>query len=400
MKTVALVAPDSSGHHEMYLRLLMQTLVDCGHRIAVFTPHAALIQQWAESTLQTKPEQIQTIELTYRQKYHLPGVLSVWFGKTAWVRGVSSMIRLSGVTPDLVFHTWLDNCLTPGLSASLTDALFPYQWSGIYFHPWYLRRKMRYERLRHGTFANYAALMSHRCPAVAVLDEGIAEKLRGAINGKPVITFPDFTDTTAPEPDYPVAKQIITNARGRKIVSLLGVLTNRKGLLMLINIARQAADENFFFVFAGQFDRASYSIAELGIIDSFAASKPENCLFHFDRIETESRFNALVALSDVVYAAYLGFYSSSDLMTTAAVFKKPVLVSEGGLMGERVHRYGLGIAIEENNTSQCLDALRLLCNNVSGTGSLPMPRYDEYAKLHSVSQLSSAFRSLLGAAGI
>lgn len=61
-----------------------------------------------------------------------------------------------------------------------------------------------------------------------------------------------------------------------------------------------------------------------------------------EKIPDESCFNALIAESDLIFAAYKQFTGSSNLLTKAAAFRKPVIVSRGLCMGRRVEQYGTG----------------------------------------------------------
>lgn len=396
MTSIVLLCPSIAGHHQAYLRHFTRVLARRDVELAVITPEARQFESWVQTEFRASSQRVRTFELGYKSRLHLPGILATWADRVDWVRFAAHRIAEARLQPDLVFHTMLDYCLTPGLPAPLTDWLFPYRWSGLYFHPWYLRRPMRYNALRRGLLANHAALHSRRCPAVCVLDEGIADKLRGLLGSKPVIVFPDIADDTAPDPNDLLAAQIRERAGMRPIISLLGILTRRKGMLLMMEAAQQMAAEDAFFVFAGPYDPAHFSVQERARFDSFVAAKPENCYFHFDTIPDGAQFNALVALSDVLFAVYMDFLSSSNLLTKAALFHKPLLVSDAALMGERVRAYGMGLAINEHRVEDCVTALHQLTRGTT----LHTARYDDYARLHLPAQLEQSFAELLTAAGL
>ncbi len=398
MKTIALVCPATVGHHRTYLRFFTRALLDLDCAVVAFTPEAADFTQWAASLHSAEYNRLRTIELHYSRAFRVPGPLSILFDKLAWVRFTGRLIQASGVRPDLVFHTWLDNCLTPGLTAGLTDLVFPFKWSGLYFHPWYLRQNLGYARIRVGPLANHAALQSRRCPGVAVLDEGIADKLQAHLEHKPVIVFPDLADDSPPDLNFAPAIQIRAQAAGRRIVGLLGVLSKRKGVLTLIEMAQQTAREPWYFVFAGEFDQASFLPQELRALSEFIQSNPPNCFFHLQHIPDEPQFNALVNVCDVVFAVYKNFKSSSNLLSKAALFHKPVLASDAYCMGERVHQYSLGLTVDENSVPQCLNALRQMSAQLDQTGGFASARFQEYTRRHSREQLQASFEAILSAA--
>jgi len=389
MKHIALISPSSGGHHDSYLTLYAASLLRLGHRVTVFTSQPDRIQAWLEAQAPDEQERTKIIATTYNTPRPAFGPLATLAGKYDWVKAMSAAVQRSATQPDLMFHMWLDNCLTPGLTAWLTDRVVPYRWSGLYFHPWYLRTHLTFQQLRRGPLVSYAALMSANCPAVAVLDEGIADELQRRLRGKPVIPFPDIADATPPDPDYAPAQEIRKRAAGRKVVSLLGALSRRKGTVLLMQTARQLPQQEYFFVFAGVLDLSSYTPDEQRMVQEFAENPPENCYLHFAYIPHEGAFNALVAASDILFAAYLDFPSSSNLLTKAAIFQKPIIVSAGYCMGERVDAYGIGIAVPENNVDACGDALARLRNG------LPPECFAAYAATHSIPQLDTAFTHLL-----
>jgi glycosyltransferase involved in cell wall biosynthesis len=400
MKTIALICPDTIGHHETYLRLFTQTLLDAGYRVAAFTPQPEQLTDWAVHTCPDRLEQLTTFSLVYSRKYRVPGPLSIFFDKLAWVRFVAGAIKSAGVQPDLVFHTWLDNCITPGLTAALTDLVMPFRWSGLYFHPWYLRQNLRFARVRRGPLSTEAALQSHRCPAVAVLDEGIADRLHLRLNGKPVIVFPDPADASPPDRDFSPVREIRERAQGRTIIGLIGALAKRKGVLTLLEVARQAAAESYFFVFAGQLMLNSFLPEEQRLIQTWLQALPENCYCYPQRLPSEAQFNAIIDTCDIIFAAYHHFLSSSNLLAKAALFEKPVIVSEGYCMGERVHQYRLGLTVDEDNVPQSLAAVQQLDKQLDFDQGYPTARFAEYRQAHSNERLHSAFMQLLAAANL
>jgi hypothetical protein len=79
-------------------------------------------------------------------------------------------------------------------------------------------------------------------------------------------------------------------------------------------------------------------------------------------------------------------------MTKAALFKKPIIVSEGGLMAARVRRFKTGVVIEQENTEQCLAAIEHLCKartHVLNSG------FNEYFQQHAVARLPKLLNELL-----
>jgi glycosyltransferase involved in cell wall biosynthesis len=400
MKTIAYVSPFRGGHHQTYARLYTRTMLELGYRVAAFTCEPGELFNWLAREVPNLVKNLRVIDMQYQRNWPPLGPLAAWWAKVSWVRFVVRYIRAAGVRPDLLFHAWLDNCVTPGLSAGLIDHLVDGQWTGLYFHPWYLRQNVKFGGLRRGPLATHAALRSQHCPAVAVLDEGIADKLQLALKGKPVITFPDIADGSAPDVTYPPAARIREAASSRKVVALLGALSKRKGMLTLLDVARQTDPGRWFFVFAGEWVKASFLPEEQETILQFVGSSPSNCLFHFEYIPDEACFNALVNACDILFAVYRGFASSSNLLTKAAIFERPILVSDAFCMGERVRNFGLGLTVDERSLPSCVQALNQLGQQLERYGQLPGARFQEYRELHSIERLREAFKAVLTAANL
>ncbi|MDY6899858.1 MAG: glycosyltransferase, partial [Cyanobacteriota bacterium] len=280
------------------------------------------------------------------------------------------------------------------LTHHIVDTIFPYQWSGLYFQPRHLRSQIKFEFIRHGPLNPDSVLQSSNCKSVAVLDEGISDKLQKTIINKPVIIFPDFTDESKPDMTFPLIKEIEEKAEGRKIVGLLGSLAKRKGFLKLLEIAQLSLEENSFFIFIGKLDKQSFSTEELDKINSFIESKPQNCLFHLERIPNESQFNALIKICDILFALY-NYPHSSNILTKAAIFEKPVISIDNFCMGERVSKYRLGLTISNNSTEQCVDSIHKLAVLSEQSQFYLNPNFVDYKNIHSVEQLIVKFSEIL-----
>jgi hypothetical protein len=114
-----------------------------------------------------------------------------------------------------------------------------------------------------------------------------------------------------------------------------------------------------------------------------------------EQIEKDEEFNKLMTLSDVVFIAYYKFYHSSGILTKAAVFHKPVIVSEEYCMGERVKKYRLGLTIPEGDVNRCVEAIRCLCEGNDYDGNPLQPDFEGYCALHSQERLVAAFENIL-----
>lgn len=337
----------------------------------------------------------------------LPGIgpvpqLSGTFGR--WKQAakvVQTAARQIGHEPNLVFFGWLDGYFSHYLTHHFIDLVFPYNWAGLYFRPGYLRYGERSLPLLKAQLAHYSLARSRNCHAVGVVDEWVVDKLQRDLKA-PVIPFPDFTDETDPDPNYELVNLIRKKARGRKIIGLVGALSKRKGVVTLLKVAKQAAEKDWLFVIVGalsehQFhqDYGQRFPEEYAWVKSVAESPPDNCFFHLNYIPGESQFNALIQACNIVFAAYENFPYSSNILTKAAVFQKPVIASQEFCMGKRVEHFQVGLTIPEGSVSYCIEALQHLLTEDSPVATDLSFDFEGLRSLHCVDRLQDSFKAVL-----
>lgn len=397
-KTIALVDTVWNGHHATYLKLFAQTLLELGHEVIVLCPAPAEINQWITINCPDKQDHFYSFEIHEPKLVNLPlqslqiatMKLVRWRQLAQNLRTISSNLCKS---IDLTFLAFLDAYVGTYLSPLLIDRIFPYPWSGLYFHPHFLRLKPKYESMRRGFLNPLSLFNSTYCPTVALLDEGIVEKLKQRIN-KPIITFPDFADNSPPEMDCNLVKKILLKANGRKIIGLVGGQDKRKGFLTLLRVS-QKSNSSWFFIFIGELIESTFEKKELLEIKSTIQKNPENCLFNLTRIPTESQYNAIIKSCDILYCVQENFLHSSNTLTKAAIFKKPVISGNDHCIGERVKDFNLGYRIEAGNINQCVDLLESVNKEFLINEFSIKPDFESYQKLHSIEQLKSRFQELL-----
>ena len=163
--------------------------------------------------------------------------------------------------------------------------------------------------------------------------------------------------------------------------------------MTLIRVAETTKNGNLFFFFCGLFREEGYSRESYAKIQSLMAACPENMHFVSGFIEDEGIFNSLFNSADIIFAAFNKFYSSSNTLTKAAFFKKPVVVSKGYCMAERVEKYNLGIPISEADAIECSKAL----NELESKYGAYVNRADftTYYNLHSEPALLQIVRTII-----
>lgn len=399
LKTIALIETMWSGHHPTYFKLYCKALAEMGHNVWALCPRPDELNHWLQLRRREGSGRVSVFSfhepssLIYRVLNRLVPSAFANHSKALfrWKAAATQLREISLLTKDkadLAFFMYVDHYyVVPGLPRELIHRLFPYPWSGLYFHP---------RHLRNGKISNFnpdKLFMLDECKCVAVLDEGIANKLAPRIKNKPVIVFPDITDDETFNGNHPLVLNIREKAKGRKLIGLIGNLTKSKGLLELIAVAKSTKEYNWFYVFAGKFEESAFTAHELRILRSAAISDHENCFFHFHTLHEGSEYNSLIAILDVVYAARRDFPHSSNTLTKAALFGNPVLVAGSGCLAERVRRYNLGEVVDTLEVESIIHSLESLLR-YNKKGDIDRG-YDKYATLHSESCLRKSFHDLI-----
>ena len=403
MKQKHIVVVDGlwEGHHPTYVKVFVKLLLDAGYQVSVFCPSPEEVSSWVNQTLSAEKCRFRAHYFSEREtklwRYipskirHALLPLACWFHVSRSLKARLS----SSENPDLVFFAWLDSYAGGYLPVMLIDQQFPFLWSGLYFHPRHLRALNKDVKPRKLRFAPPVYFFAHSkwASSVAVLDAGILSALRVKLNGKQAVVLPDFTDEVLPFEHCPLAEQIRSKAKGRKIIGLLGSLERRKGLLTLIRVVMQSASRDWYFVFAGVLHDQTFSKDELSEIKLFFDEQREECFFHFGKIPDDAQFNAAMNVCDVIFAMYEDFPHSSNLVTKSAMYGKSVLVSTGGYMEEVVRNYKLGEAVPAGDVQAAMNALHRLTSGDHSIESLAGMK--EYAREQSQEKLQQVLLNFI-----
>jgi hypothetical protein len=390
-RNVVLVEPHWHGHHGTYMRHFSRTLLSEGHRVTALCPFPAEPTTWLR---ETEPEMADRFQAFHFSRPSPVAAGTRWperaFAIRFWTETAKAIASHGVARPDLVFMNWLDTYVHPFLPGVEIDRLFPHPWAGLYFFPGEHRGTGSRTGVARTLLARGLPFRGRHCRGVAVLDEIAQAPLSRQLGGRPAVVFPDLTDEAMPSGSA-LARKVQAASRGRRVIACVGSLCKRKGISELVQICRRSAARDWFFVFAGKLDLVDFDDRAIRDILRFVQRPPANALVHLDIVPDGNEFNSLVAASDVLYCHYLAFPHSSNLLTKAALLRRPVLVSDRHCMAERVRKHRLGAGVEEGS----LDAIEQGLVRLLGEPREDGRDFAGYLARHQADRLRHPFGQIL-----
>jgi hypothetical protein len=410
-QTIALIEWNWMGHHPSYGVQLALALGEAGLDVVPFCAdpqdfegrlqqqhppprpslngkpagriHGAEQIYWAPARL-TGPRRLRAIDQAIHHFGFLGKLLRRWSAR----RGISIDQVFFACIYDQEFEYF-----------AYAEPFFRFGWSGLYFNS-------RFFRLP-GTLIPYSdrppspqkIFRLRSCRGVAIVDPQAQAPLQAILGpDKPVVLIPDFTDTSLPDPTQPqpasLARKLRAFAQGRPIVSLVGHLQRTKGLVAFTEAATAHELRDIFFFLGGAINWHQIDgPTRTWLLQQWETSS--NIYAHLQHISSESSLNQVLQISDVVFAAYTDFPNSSNIMTKAAFLRRPVLVSQGHLMGELVHRYRLGECVPAGDGAALRATLRRMVAADYVQQLAARARWSAYCRLHHRDRLPGALAQLL-----
>lgn len=278
---------------------------------------------------------------------------------------------------NIVFHMYLDSLDSHEALASSLLPVLKFKWAGIRFasemdvYPSYFRHP--------------------NLKGIAFLDEGVANDIAKSFPDVQVRYLPDIANLQVPRQIPDVAHLIKRNANGRKIVFLGGIIGCRKNLNLWLNLIDRADPKKWYFVQIGEVDFKNLNAREFWAVYKKLISPPENLMLIPSYISDESVFNSVISTSDIIFAVYKEFKNSSNMITKASFFHKPILVSNSYLMGRRVDAYKIGASVSEDDLEDVILGLEKLA-----AINIPAANFDLYNSAFNQEVFAFDFLNFMG----
>jgi glycosyltransferase involved in cell wall biosynthesis len=271
-------------------------------------------------------------------------------------------------------------------------------WSGLYIRPTTVRNGTAVLSERRVTPQVDRISHDERLKALAILDEGIRAAFSERVR-RPVVVFPDFTDERLPasREQAQLADRLRRFAGNRPVIGMFGHLQRSKGLTTLCAAARNPQLAELCFAIVGEIDWLDFTPEERHRLQESLAESP-NVWTHLARVPDEPQLNALMSECTLLFASYINFPHSSNILTKAAVLQKPIVVSDGLLMAERVRQFRLGEIVPQDDPDAASAAILSIVQNVERWTERHQPAWDSYRRQHSFQALKSAFSEMISGA--
>lgn len=394
---VALVDPLWSGHHPTYLTYLAHALATLGHEAVIFCPEPA---QMATLLGPARPDAPACAIEPYvwprdtATRYNRRTDRRIALQRLQHLRTTLQQFEQRiGQPLDLVFFPCMDLYLGNYQSRLDWSRGFRWPFTGIYFMPRHLLQTRRLEAMRRLWFDPANVLHARTCRGCGMLDEYLVEPLARRLPGRRVLAWPDITDETCTG-ETDLSARVREKAGGRTVIGLLGSIATRKGVGDLLQMFNRLPPSRYFLLIAGSLHQADLHRDEWDRLQKFAAQPPENCLIHLQRVPDGQAFNSLVKACDLLWLVYRDFPYSSNMLTKAAVFRVPVMVARGHLMGQRTQQYSLGIGITEGDTEEAVNRLMDPRTMLLKETAAFQEGCATYARQHSMESLVKAFHQI------
>lgn len=194
---------------------------------------------------------------------------------------------------------------------------------------------------------------------VHTLDEGFPRFARERYRGGGKVTA--LVDPAFPliDPEPGDAALAGLAPAGRRLFVLFGVLSERKGVLALLQALAEldAADAaGIAVLIAGEVETAIRPAVEAAAAD-LAHRQPRLWLHLEPRFLRTGEIAALIDRADVVLAPYQRFVGSSGVLMWAASRGRPVIAQDYGLVGRLVREHRLGLTVDTADPSALAAAM-------------------------------------------
>ncbi len=159
----------------------------------------------------------------------------------------------------------------------------------------------------------------------------------------------------------PVKNIMISNTKkiidSQIIFLVIGTIDEKKNIIPLLkslnSIACNAKELKIKLIIAGKISNHF----KLELIDKCQFYGNSYVIEIIDKFLTETEFEKYMEISDSVFMAYKGFYSSSGILGHSISHLKPIIFSQGTLVEQIAKKYSIGFGCDPNSIDSIIDSV-------------------------------------------
>jgi len=376
-KTLMLFDLSIRGHHPSYIQHLIgywQAQELPGRLVVVVSPE--FLQEHGEVVAPAARDPQSTVQFVAIQAAEAAALKSRKSALNRMIRAWQEWRLLSSYAARLE----ADHCLvmyfdTYQLPLALQMPV-PCPVSSIYFRPTFhypalTRTALDWkEQLQHWRekLVIRQVMRHRRLETLFSLDPFVIPHLHQLSHQTQAVHLPDPVEGAAPVAPSQVEalRQQLGIEAGRQVLLLFGALTERKGVFPLLEaLAELPSDrcQHICLLLVGESKISTQIDARLSRLRQ---TQPLQAIAHYQFVP-EAAVQVYFHLADLVLAPYQRHVGMSGILLQAAAAQKPVLSSDYGLMGEMVHRYGLGLAVDSTRPAAIAAGLCQFLRAAPGT---------------------------------
>ena len=266
---------------------------------------------------------------------------------------IATQRLLSEIGKDIpVFFANTDSAM-PAVPKQIARFLMPSRWVGLHVLPSYHSQVAfgrKKSRVRFYAEKNFAL---NSCRGVLVLHPLYQRFFQRRMKEINCLYLPEIIDIDSGKQDSlnrELVETIQNQSSGKTIISILGNLTRKKNVILLIESFLYLDQSKYFLLILGCLKREQYTEQELSIIEDYQEKiNYQNAYIKTDYfIKNETEFNEVIKLSDIVFLHYQDHPYSSHILIRSMALRKPVIVNQGCLMEKIVNQYHWPVATNSN----------------------------------------------------
>lgn len=252
----------------------------------------------------------------------------------------------------------------------------PCSFSGIYFQPSFHYKKLHGESKKHKIFHNISSLKEIR-DFVFLFSTNKNAKFKYLFTLDPYAVkyikeqYKDFECIHLADPIEPLEVNENLSVKlnnlvqpGRTKFLIFGCLDERKGVskfLTAIEALPSEICEKICLILVGQLDSSLKSYLP-DRIKCLSKEKLVQFICDFDFVDKD-KVCAYFDISDIVLSIYQNHIGMSGILLLAALFNKPVLSQNYGLMGKLVKTYNLGLTVDSTKPEKIAESIKYILNS-------------------------------------